>query len=280
MATIRVQQIGQRVDTALLSRIFFGNQFPVSTPAYEYYEEIEKFVKDEAMVNRILVPTTNEQVKYEPGVYEVGFEKKQLGFIQSLMQTFELEEFSKMKPAQIFIQKTGLGRADSFEKTYGICPSNCVRFVLNYRSPDTSGQVGFAVRMGVDDSKLTPPGIIYTKDSFATVLQRNYSALTISSGKSLMGSRNRESAVSYFVIADLYAPAMLIMKIVNTTAGVKPVDFNKVMDKPGVKKIVDGIIGSVDSGKLDMESATEMIKKIVSQKSKEDEVVSVDVESM
>jgi len=227
-------------------------------PAEKQYEAIEKFTHDETMVTK-----DDSYV----GVYEVGFEERQLNFIHSLMESFDMEEFSKMKPARIMIQKTGIGRADNTDKEYGICASNCVRFVMNYRKPDARGQVGFVVRVGVDDTKLSPPGVLYTSRPFATVLQRNYSALTISSGKNLTNSHGRECAMSYFVIADLYAPSMLIMKIVNNTAGVKPIDFDKLLSTPAIKNVVTGITNSVSEGKMDMDTGMEMIRKIMTQKS-------------
>lgn len=257
MKAMQTRKIGETVDTNLLSGVFYGNQFPVTMPAEKQYEAIEKFVNDETMV------TKDDSCI---GVYEVGFEKQQLRFIQSLMESFDMEEFSKMKPSRIMIQKTGIGRADNTDKEYGICPSNCVRFVLNYRKPDARGQVGFVVRVGTDDSKLSPPGVLYTSRPFATVLQRNYSALKISSGKHLMNSHGRECAQSFFIIADLYAPSMLIMKIVNNTAGVKPIDFNKLLSTPAIKNVVTGITNSVSEGKMDMDTGMEMIKKIMAQK--------------
>jgi len=268
MKAIQRRQIGQRVDTNLLSAVFYGNQFPVNSPPEHYYDALEKFVQDDTMVSKI-----------DTGVYEVGFEKEQLNMLSALMQNFDMEEFSKMRPHRIVIQKTGISRADSDVKEYGICPSSCVRIIMNYRKADARGHVGFAVRMGTDDSKLTPPGTLYTTLPFATVLQRNYSALQISSGKTLMNTRNRECASSFFVIADLYAPAMLLMKVVNNTAGVKPFDFDKIMAKPGVKGVVDKLMTSVDKGEMDMGTAMEMVKKIMSQKSDatQEEGVKVDL---
>jgi hypothetical protein len=255
MKVMRTRQIGQKIDTNMLASVFYGSQFPVTLPTERCYDAIDTFVRNEKMVTR---------VEGKPGMYEVGFEKEQLSFLKTLMESFEMEEFQKMKPARIMIQKTGIVSANDVTQSYPLPPSNCVRFVLNYHKEGEKKQVGFGARMGASDEKLSPTGVLYTTRSFATVLQRNYSALEISSGRNLVDTR-REAAISYFVIADLYAPAMLIMKIVNNTAGMKPIDFDKALAKPGVKNIVDGIMGSVDKGSMDMGTAMELVKKVISQ---------------
>jgi hypothetical protein len=233
----------QKVDLTMLKSMFFSSQFPVCS-GLNCYEAIDKFVQNEQFVTKV-----------DKGIYDVGFGKQQLSFIHSLMMGFDMGEFHKMVPYQITIQRTGLSSGGS--RTYENPPDNHLRFILNYREQEGKFQVAIKSRIG-------PGGIIYTSQSYATVLQRNLSTVEISSSKELMETR-RETCNSYFIIADMRCPTSVIMQVVNKTAGARPIDFDKVMNKPGVKKVIDGIMETVDKGGLDMETGMEMVKKIISQ---------------
>lgn len=241
---MKARVIGQKMDPVVLRNLIFSSQFPILNQ--QWFDLITSFIEDREMVT-----------KTDTGVYEMGFGKKQIAFLYSMMQCFPLGEFHEMKPHQVFIQRTGLGSANGTSKVYEIPPESHLRFILNFRETEGKHQVALK-------SKIGPGGVVYTTQSYATVLQRNLSAIEISSGKDLMDTR-RETCNSYFVVVDMWCPTMVIMKVVNNTAGVRPIDFDKVINKPGAKKIIEGVVGSMDRGEMDMSTGMEMIKKIVAQ---------------
>lgn len=251
MKAVRMTRVVEKMDTEMISKVFYGNQFPVTMPAEEQYDLIENFVNDENMVTKI-----------ETGVYQVGFNKKQLNFLKYLMKSFDMTDADKMRPYRIFIQKTGICKADNTTYNHVTVPGNCVRIAMNYRKRDTKGRVAFSISLGTDTEKLSVPGTLFASRSFATVLQRNYSTLSISSGKALMGTR-AESAQSYFVIADFYAPAKLIMEIVNNTAGANPIQFEKFLNNPSNKGMIDKVANTVTGGNLNMSEATQLLSKVL-----------------
>lgn len=247
---MKAVRIGQKVDTSKLAALFFSSQFPITSPSESIYSRIDEMVKNDSYVTKI-----------HQGLYEVGFGDEQMSFIHEMMKSFSLEDFNKMMPIKIIIQRTGL-TSGSLHK-HDQVPSGCVRFIMNYREEEGKKQVGLKLMIG-------PGGMIYTSRSYATVLQRNFSSVEISSGKDLLDTR-RETCNSYFVIVDMQAPTMLIMKIVDNTAGVHPIDFDKLEQKmknnPNLRKVVNGIVSSVDSNETAPADAMQMIQKIMSQQS-------------